>query len=418
MPPVAEPPLGAFRAEARAVIESYLADAASHGGAAERSLAVFHETSGEKEAAEVAAARDWQRSKARHGLAWVTGPVEFGGRSLHDRYERALRQLESEYPVPDTSPLRIGIGTVAPAILGHGTTGQQEEYLRPIHAGDVIACQLFSEPEAGSDLAALRTTARRGDDGTWRVTGQKVWTSNAQFADIGMLIARTGEQAGRHRTLTVFLVDMRAPGIDVRPLRQMTGGASFNEVFFTEVRVPDDHRLGDVNQGWAVALTTLMNERSSIGAGGAGNGLGVADVSRLSQMLRHVGLGESAVHRDELMDLYVRFQVAKYTNQRALDRIKSGQLPGPEMSIAKMALTDNLTRVGAFVAGVLGPRMQANTGEWGTYAWSKFLCGTPGMRIAGGSDEVLRNIVGERVLGLPKEPGIDSNSPFRDTLKN
>ena len=198
----------------------------------------------------------------------------------------------------------------------------------------------------------------------------------------------------------------------------MTGGASFNEVFFNEVKVPDDHRLGDVNQGWSVALTTLMNERSSIGAGGGGGGMGLANVTRLAQMLRHFGYGESAVHRDQLMDLYTRFQVAKYTNQRALDKIKAGQLPGPEMSISKMALTDNLLRTADFVAAVLGPRMVADTGEWGTYAWSQFVTGVPGMRIAGGSDEVLRNIVGERVLGLPKDAGVDSKSPFKDILKN
>jgi len=161
-----------------------------------------------------------------------------------------------------------------------------------------------------------------------------------------------------------------------------------------------------------------MNERSSIGAGGGGGGLGIASVTRLAEMLKQFGLADSAVHRNELMDIYTRYQVAKFTNQRALDKIKAGQLPGPEMSISKMALTDNLMRTGAFVAKVLGPRLTADTGEWGTYAWSQFICGTPGMRIAGGSDEVLRNIVGERVLGLPKEPGIDSNSPFKDILKN
>ena len=198
----------------------------------------------------------------------------------------------------------------------------------------------------------------------------------------------------------------------------MTGGASFNEVYFDDVRVPDDHRLGDVNQGWSVALTTLMNERASIGAGGGGGGLGLADVSRLSQMLRHFGKADDAPLRDELMRLYTGFQVAKLTNQRALDRIRAGQLPGPEMSIAKLALTQNLTGTAEFVARVLGPRLAADTGEWGTFAWAKFVCGTPGMRVAGGTDEVLRNIVGERVLGLPKEPGIDSTSPFRELLKN
>jgi alkylation response protein AidB-like acyl-CoA dehydrogenase len=161
-----------------------------------------------------------------------------------------------------------------------------------------------------------------------------------------------------------------------------------------------------------------MNERASIGAGSAGGGTGLADATRLAQMLRHFGLADDAVLRDELMRLYTGFRVAKLTNQRALDKIRAGQLPGPEMSIAKLALTHNLTGTGEFVAKVLGPRITADTGEWGTFAWAKLVCGTPGMRIAGGTDEVLRNIVGERVLGLPKEPGIDTTSPFKDLLKN
>ncbi|HZA88199.1 MAG TPA: acyl-CoA dehydrogenase family protein, partial [Acidimicrobiales bacterium] len=290
-------------------------------------------------------------------------------------------------------------------------------YLPALHRADLVACQLFSEPGAGSDLAGLQTRAERDGD-EWIVTGQKVWTSGAHYSDIGEVICRTDADLPKHQGLTGFVVDMHAPGVDVRPLRQMTGGASFNEVFFNEVRVPDDHRLGDVNQGWSVALTTLMNERASIGAGSAGGGTGLADATRLAQMLRHFGLADDAVLRDELMRLYTGFRVAKLTNQRALDKIRSGQLPGPEMSIAKLALTQNLTGTGEFVAKVLGPRITADTGEWGTFAWAKLLCGTPGMRIAGGTDEVLRNIVGERVLGLPKEPGIDTTSPFRVLLKN
>ncbi len=217
----------------------------------------------------------------------------------------------------------------------------------------------------------------------------------------------------KHKGLTGFIVDMHAPGVEVRPLRQMTGGASFNEVFFTDVRVRDDHRLGDVNQGWTVALTTLMNERASIGAGGAG-GSSMASTTRLIEMVRHYGLDEDPITRQALADLIIRTKVASYTNQRAMDKIKMGQLPGPEMSIAKLALTQNMTKTAEFVANVLGARMVADSGEWGTYAWGQFVMGIPGMRIAGGSDEVMRNIVGERVLGLPKDAGIDSTTPFRD----
>jgi acyl-CoA dehydrogenase len=386
-------------------------------GEGEDDVAMFEEVDKDQEQRDLAAAKDWRSKKYDAGLGYITGAKQYGGRELPGPYDRLYQSLEAKYEVPGQSFFGIGLGMVAPTIKDHAQDHVKAKYLPAMYRADLVGCQLFSEPGAGSDLAGLQCKAERDGD-EWLITGQKVWTSGAQYSDIGEIICRTDPDLPKHKGLTGFIVDMKAPGVEVRPLRQMTGGASFNEVFFDEVRVPDDHRLGDVNQGWAVALTTLMNERSSIGAGGGGGGLGVANVSRLAQMLRHFGLGESKVHRDELMDIYTRYQVAKFTNQRALDKIKAGQLPGPEMSISKMALTDNLNRTGAFVAKVLGPRMVADTGEWGTYAWGKFICGTPGMRIAGGSDEVLRNIVGERVLGLPKEPGIDSNSPFKDILKN
>ena len=190
-----------------------------------------------------------------------------------------------------------------------------------------MACQLFSEPGAGSDLASLQTKAERDGD-EWVITGQKVWTSGAQYSDIGEIICRTDPDLPKHKGLTGFIVDMKAPGVEVRPLRQMTGGASFNEVFFNEVRVPDDQRLGDVNQGWTVALTTLMNERAAIGAGGAGgNSTGI--LTRVIEMVRHYGLDNDPIVRDELAGILVDMKVASYTNQRALDKIKAGQLPGP-----------------------------------------------------------------------------------------
>ena len=247
-----------------------------------------------------------------------------------------------------------------------------------------------------------------------------MWTSGAHYSDIGEIICRTDPDLPKHKGLTGFVVDMKAPGVEVRPLRQMTGGASFNEVFFTEVRVPDDHRLGDVNQGWTVALTTLMNERASIGAGGGGGGMGLGNVTRLIEMLRHFGLDDDPAHpRASWPGLYINFQVAKFNNQRAMDKIKAGQLPGPEMSIAKLALTHNMQ-----------PHRPSSSPRCSAPAWSptpasgaptpgrKFVLGMPGMRVAGGTDEVLRNIVGERVLGLPKEPGIDSTSPFKDLAQN
>jgi acyl-CoA dehydrogenase len=366
----------------------------------------------EGESAALASAQRWRAKRFDAGFGWITGPEAYGGRDLPAAYQRAYDTLESRFEVPDQSFFGIGLGMVAPTILAHGSDIAKDRYLRAMHRGDIVACQLFSEPGAGSDLASLQTRAERDGD-EWLITGQKVWTSGAQYSDIGEIIARTDPDLPKHGGLTGFVVDMRAPGVEIRPLRQMTGGASFNEVFFTEVRVPDDHRLGDVNNGWNVALTTLMNERAAIGAGQTGGG-GRGLVTRVIEMVKAFGLSEDPLVRQGLADLVVRSRVNQYTNQRAIDRIRSGQTPGPELSIAKLAGTELSMRLGEFVATVLGAKLAADSGEWGTYAWSQLLLATPGLRVAGGSDEVMRNIVGERVLGLPKEPGIDTTTPFRD----
>jgi alkylation response protein AidB-like acyl-CoA dehydrogenase len=381
-------------------------------GEGKEDVSILEEQTPEQEQKDLAAGKAWRAKRFEAGLAWISGPQEYGGRELPGTYDRHYAKIESNYATPNMSPFGIGLGMVAPTILAHATEAVRDAYLAKLYRGDLVACQLFSEPGAGSDLASLQARAVRDGD-EWIVTGQKVWTSGAQYSDIGEIICRTDPDQPKHKGLTGFVVDMQAPGVEVRPLRQMTGGASFNEVFFDEVRVPDDHRLGDVNEGWGVAITTLMNERASIGAG-SGSGMGLGNGIRLIEMVRHFGLDDDPLIRIELAKLYEDMQVSKWTNQRGLDRIKSGQAPGPEMSIAKMALTRNLLTTCDFVARVLGMRIATDTGEWGTYAWNKFILGTPGMRIAGGTDEVLRNIVGERVLGLPKDPGIDSRTPFKD----
>ena len=375
-------------------------------------VALFEELSPEVEARLLGEAKTWLAKRAEAGLHWLTGPVELGGRGLTRAHEQAYRAIESRYAVPGQGFFGIGLGMVAPTIQAHGQP-ETLSYLNDMYSGNIVGCQLFSEPGAGSDLAGLQCRAVRDGD-EWLITGQKVWTSGAHYSDIGEIICRTDADQPKHRGLTGFVVDMHAPGVEVRPLRQMTGGAAFNEVFFDEVRVPDHHRLGDVNQGWTVALTTLMNERAAIGGGGGGGGMGLAGASRLIQMMEHFGVVDDPLLRDELARLYTGLQVARFTNQRAAANLKAGGAPGPEMSIGKLALTANLAATAEFVARVLGPRLQADTGEWGTFAWGKFVCGVPGMRIAGGSDETLRNIIGERVLGLPKEPGIDTTSPFKD----
>ncbi|HVM40496.1 MAG TPA: acyl-CoA dehydrogenase family protein, partial [Acidimicrobiia bacterium] len=233
-------------------------------GEGDDTVALFEEKTKDEEDAEVAAAKAWRAKVYDAGFGWITGPPEYGGRGLTSAHDRAWRALEGRYEIPDLSCFGIGLGMVAPTILAHARDEIRQRYLPSMYRGDIIGCQLFSEPVAGSDLAGIQTRAVRDGD-EWVVSGQKVWTSGAQYSDIGEIITRTSPDKPKHKGLTMFVVDMHAPGVEVRPLRQMTGGASFNEVFFDEVRIPDDHRLGDVDEGWTVALTTLMNERAAIG---------------------------------------------------------------------------------------------------------------------------------------------------------
>ncbi len=375
-------------------------------------ISMFEERDTASEQELLAAAQEFRRRRFDAGFGWITGPTEYGGRALDKRFQAAYDAIETGYELPNQSFFMIGLGMIAPTILAHGSDVAKDRYLTAMWRGDIVACQLFSEPGAGSDLASLQTRADRDGD-EWVINGQKVWTSGAQYSDIGEIITRTDPDQPKHKGLTGFIVDMRAPGVEVRPLRQMTGGATFNEVFFTDVRVPDDHRLGDVNTGWNVALTTLMNERAAIGAGASASGSG-GTITRLVEMVRYFGLSQDPLVRQQLADVVARARVATYTNERALAKLRIGQLPGPELSIAKLSSTQLLQRVGDFLSLVLGPKLIADSGEWGTYAWSQIVLGTPGMRVAGGTDEVMRNIVGERVLGLPKDPGIDSKSPFKD----
>ncbi len=373
-------------------------------------VSMFEERSKEAEEEMLRRAKAWQAQRFDNGFAWITGPTEYGGAGLTVAHERAYNQVEREYKTAPLGAFQIGLGMVAPTILAHASQKARDLYLRKMWRADIVGCQLFSEPGAGSDLASVQAKAEKDGD-EWIITGQKVWTSGAQFSDIGEIICRTDPGLPKHKGLTGFIVDMRAPGVEIRPLRQMTGGASFNEVFFNEVRVPDDHRLGDVNNGWNVALTTLMNERASIGSADSGEN---TMYTRLLEMIRHYELDTDPIVREMLADLYINTKVAGYTSQRATDKMRAGQMPGPEMSIGKMALVNNQKKMNDLVAHVLGAKLVVDTGEWGTYAWSQLLLGAPGMRIAGGSDDVMRNIVGERVLGLPKDVGIDSKSAFRD----
>ncbi len=404
-----------FTEQARAFLEANALRRSRTGflwGEGDDAVPIVEERTPEEDAEALARAREWAARRYDAGFGWIDGPVELGGRGLGPAHKQAYRGVEAGFEVPDLSYFTIGLGMVAPTIAAHARPEVQAAYLPGLHRGDLLACQLFSEPGAGSDLASLSTRAERDGD-EWVVTGQKVWTSNAHLADLGEIICRTDVDRPKHRGLTGFIVDMRAPGVEVRPLRQMTGGAGFNEVYLTEVRIPDSHRLGDVNGGWEVALTTLANERAAIGSGmGLGRGPGPFD--RVIELTRRFGAATDPTVRDELARLYTADRVAAWTLKRGLARVGSGAPPGPELSVLKLAGTANLARMSGFVSRVLGPRLAADTGEWGTFAWSKFVCGVPGSRLGGGSDEVLRNVLGERILGLPKDPGPDPRTPFRD----
>ncbi len=403
--------LDEFEQEAVAFLDAHASrrpDRQAAWGEGSDQVGLFEEKSREEELAELAEAQAWRRQVFDAGFGWLTGPARYGGRELPTSYERRWQAVQARYDVVAGNVFGIGLGMVAPTILAHGTDAAKDRYLRALYRGDVVGCQLFSEPGAGSDLASLQTKAERDGD-VWIVNGQKVWTSGAQFSDIGEIICRTDPHVAKHKGLTGFVVDMHAPGVEVRPLRQMTGGASFNEVFFTDVVVPDDHRLGDVNGGWGVALTTLMNERAAIGVGAAGGA--AFGTSRLIELLRHLGRRDDPLLRQQLADIWINVHVARFTNLRAMEKLQAGQIPGPELSIAKLALTNNLQLISQFLTSALGPRLIADTGEWGTYAWAELVLGVPGYRVAGGTDEVLRNIIGERVLGLPKEPRADARTP-------
>ncbi|MXP24200.1 acyl-CoA dehydrogenase [Gordonia sp. HNM0687] len=352
-------------------------------------------------AAEAEEARQWRRTVFDAGFGWISGPEELGGRGLPRRYERLYDSVERGFDTPSRSPLGVSLGMVAPTIAQFGGESVRTQCLKALYRGDSVGCQLFSEPGAGSDLAAVSTKAEANGD-SWTITGQKVWTSGAHFSDVGLLLARTSS-GPRHGNLTAFVIDMQARGVQVKPLRQMTGGADFNEVFLDRVVIPDENRLGAVDQGWKVAIATLVHERGAIG-GSAGGGSGLFRMERVAAMLNHLECGDDPAVREAYARLHSGVVCAKNMRARAEAGAKAGHALGPEMSLSKLALTENLAALSNLMSLALGPRLLADTGEWGTYAWSEFVLGVPGFRLGGGTDEIQRNIIGERVLGLPKEP--------------
>lgn len=360
---------------------------------------VFQEPDAASEADAMDAVRAWRAALWEAGYGWITGPPEYGGAGLSSAHQRAFERLSRQFEVPGDASLTIGLGMIAPTILKVGTEEQKRTWLPALYSGAKIACQLFSEPGAGSDLASLSTRAVRDGD-VWRITGQKVWTSGAHISDVGEIICRTAP-APRHQNLTAFLVDMHAPGVTVRPLRQMTGGAAFNEVFLDDVVVPDAQRLGEVGAGWQVAIATLAHERNAMGNSAFG-GVGILSTDRLMGVVRHAGLNDDPATREAFGELISHLRTARYTTDVVGAQARAGSPPGAEIGLNKIALSDNMRRLGEFIGDVLGPQLVADTGEWGTYAWSSLVLGAPGYRLGGGTDEILKNTVAQRVLGLPR----------------
>lgn len=393
----------AFAIEALAFLDDHVPRrqaAETAWGTGAESLTLFHESSGEEERAEVEAARAWQRTRWEAGFGWITGPTAHGGRGLPDSYDRLYRMIEGAYDTVDVSPLRIGIGTVQSCLVHHGTDQQVTDFVEPLMRGEGIACQLFSEPDAGSDLAGVRTRAARVEGG-WRLDGQKVWTSNGNFADIGLALVRTDPDVAKHKGLTMFVVPMDTPGLEVRKLRQMTGGASFCEVFLDGAVVPDSLRIGELGSGWSVAIDTLAHERRA--TGDRSHEMVARATELLWLLAERSGRSHDPLAREAWARVYADVRAARFQQQR-MQSTPEEQLTGAERAMDKLLLVRNLRAIGALALDLLGPRFTADTGGWGTFNWNKWLMGALGYRIAGGTDEVLRGMLGERVLGLPREP--------------
>lgn len=390
------PEEAAYRAEVR----EFLAQNA--GSLAPASLRTSPET--------IDALRAHQATLYDGGYVAVSFPKEIGGHG-GTPMQQALVEQEMRRANLAGIPNGIGVGMCAPTVAAHGSPEQIARLPRLFRADDMW-CQLFSEPSAGSDVAALRTTAVQEADGSWRVNGQKVWTTGAQYADYGILLTRTDPTAPKHRGLTMFVVDMHDPGVTVRPLKQMSGQSQFNEVYFDDVIIPDAERLGDVNDGWRVALTTLMNERVAVGGGGGALGVDPEQLIALVDS-KQTSLDESTrgrIRRD-LGEVLVENLGTRYTGYRLLSKLSKGEKPGPEASAGKLAGTRAARRGTDIAVRLLGDDgMFAATAD-GDSLWQSSQAQLPGLAIAGGTDEVLRNIIGERVLGLPCEPRTDKGAP-------
>ena len=381
-----------YRAQARAWLDEHKAQAPPSSGSSE-------------DAGYIDARRAWQRQLAEAGLAGITWPREYGGQGRGPIEQVTVNQEIQKAGVPGILDV-IGLGMLGPCLIAHGSEEQKGRYLGPMLHGDEVWCQLFSEPAAGSDLAAVQTRARLGEDGSWTLNGQKVWTTNAQFAAYGLLLARTDPDVPKHKGLTMFIVPMDAAGVTVRGLRQISGEAEFNEVFFDDVRLDPDMVVGGVGNGWGTALTVLMFERLTIGFGSEsfgspaalGQTLAADPAARVDSDVRH-----------RLGELITELLAVRFNGYRALTVLAKGQIPGPEAGLAKVTLVNAAVAAAELATDVVGP--DALDAENHYSYLTSFL---PGLKSAGGTEAILRNTIGERVLGLPTEPRLDKGVPFSE----
>ena len=389
------PEEAAFRAEARAWLDAH----ASVSDSAFGSVSLFSEHD-DDEAELVARAKAWQRELADGGWAAVHWPEEYGGRDAGIVQAMIFDEEVGRYDVP-LRVTAIGIAMIGPTLIAHGSVDQKRRHLAPMLRGDTVWCQLWSEPGAGSDLARLATRADiDGATGGFVLNGQKVWTSGAHYSDFGLGIFRSDQEAPKNRGISALIVDMKTPGITVRPLRQMTGGANFNEVFFDDVRVPVENLVGELHGGWTVAITTMMNERFAVGS--------VRSPSAAFPALARLASNGDAVTRQRLAEIYILGRLFDLTTARVRSALSRGGIPGVEGSILKLVVSILGTRQADLALALLGPRGML-TGDW----QAAFL-GAPAVHLGGGTDEIQRNIIGEQVLGLPREPNVDRGVPFRE----
>jgi alkylation response protein AidB-like acyl-CoA dehydrogenase len=394
--------LDAFRARCREFVD------------ARRHMAGRHQ-SGESDDESRARAVAYQRALADADLAGITFPEEYGGAGLTIEHQRVFNEEAEGFESP-ASLFMIGLGMCAPTILMFGTEEQKRALLPGLLRADTLWCQLFSEPGAGSDIASLQTRAVRDGD-EWVVNGQKVWTSGAHYCDYGLMLARTNPDVPKHRGISMFVVAMRTPGVDPRPLRQIDGRAHFNEVFITDARLPETALLGPVDEGWRCAVTMLMNERAALGAGNSGQGLSSEPFEGLVALARLHGVDRDPLVRQALADIYLRERTLLLLGARLRAAAQAGRAPGPEASVGKIAITALDKLATGLALNIAGPGGVAwEVGDGAAEDRKRAFLQAPGISIAGGTTEVQKNIIGERVLGLPKEPQVDRDVPFRDLV--